>query len=86
MKNVNINITIPEEILLTLREDGKQLALNMKKYTAIKLYQDRKLSVGHCAQLAEMTEEDFIKFMGENGVSIFGFSSADDLKEDLANA
>jgi len=86
MKNVNINITIPGEILLTLREDDKQLALNMKRYTAMKLYQDRKLSVGQCAELAEMTEEDFIKLLGENGISIFDFSSSADLKEDLANA
>jgi len=86
MKNVNINITIPGEILLTLREDDKQLALNMKRYTAMKLYQDRKLSVGQCAELAEMTEEDFIKLLGENRISIFDFSSSADLKEDLANA
>lgn len=37
MKNVNINITIPGEILLTLREDDKQLPLNMKRYTSSSL-------------------------------------------------
>lgn len=86
MKNVNINISVPGEILLTLREDDKQLALNMKRYTAIKLYQDRKLSVGQCAELAEMVEEDFIKLLGENKISIFDFSSSTDLEEDLKNA
>lgn len=86
MKNVNINITIPSEILLTLREDDKQLALNMKRYTAIKLYQDRKLSIGQCSGLAEMTEEDFIKLLGENRISIFDFRNSDDLKDDLTNA
>lgn len=86
MKNVNINISIPSEIILTLRESEVQLALNMKRYTAIKLYQDRRLSVGQCAELAEMPEEDFIKLLGENKISIFDFSSAAELKEDLANA
>lgn len=86
MKNVNINISIPGEILLTLRENDKQLALNMKRYTAIKLYQDKRLSVGQCAELAEMAEEDFIKLLGENKISIFDFSSIADMKEDFANA
>lgn len=86
MKNVNINITIPGEILLTLRESDKQLALDMKRYTAIRLYQDKRLSVGQCAELAEMAEEDFIKLLGENKISIYDFSSEADLREDLANA
>lgn len=86
MKNVNINISIPGEILLTLRENDKQLALTMKRYTAIKLYQDKRLSVGQCAELAEMLEEDFIRLLGENKISIFDFSSTADMKEDFANA
>lgn len=86
MKNVNINITIPGEILLTLRENDKQLALNMKRYTAVKLYQDKRLSVGQCAELAEMAEEDFIRLLSENKVSIFDFNSVAELKEDFANA
>ena len=86
MKNVNINISIPSEILLTLRENDVQLALDMKRYTAIKLYQDKRHSVGHSAELAEMTEEDFIRFLGENSISIFDYSNYDSLKEDIANA
>lgn len=86
MKNVKLNITIPSEILLTLRENDKQLALNMKRYTAMKLYQDKRLSIGQCAELAEMSEEDFIKFLGDNKISIFDFKGTTDLKEDIANA
>jgi len=86
MKNVNLNISVPCEILLTLRESDKQLALDMKRYTALKLYQDRRLSVGQCAELAEMTEEDFITFLGKSRISLFDYSNQESLKEDLANA
>lgn len=68
LKNVNLNISVPSEILLTLRESDKQLALDMKRYTAIKLYQDKRLSIGQCAELAEMTEEDFIRLLGDNKI------------------
>ena len=86
MKNVNLNISVPGEILLTLRESEKQLALEMKRYTALKLYQDKRLSVGQCAELAEMTEEDFITFLGKSRLSLFDYSNQESLKEDLANA
>ncbi len=86
MKNINISVTLPSEILLALRESDKELALDMKRFTALKLYQDGRLSVGQCAELAEMNEEDFIKFLAENQISIFQYSSQESLKEDFANA
>lgn len=86
MKNIKLDITVPEEILLTLREENFQLAIDMKKFAAIKLFQDKKLSIGQSALLADMTEEDFIKYLGSNGISIFSFKNAGDLSEDLKNA
>ena len=83
---MNINVSVPHEILLTLREKEHELALNMKRWTAIKLYADKKLSIGQCSELAEMTEEDFIKYLGTNKISIFSFNDADELKEDIENA
>jgi predicted HTH domain antitoxin len=83
---VNINIEVPQEILLTLREKEYDLALDMKRWTALKLYADKKLTIGQCAELAEMNEEDFVKYLGANKISIFAFDSLEDLKEDIINA
>lgn len=86
MKNVNINISIPSEILLTLRESDKELALDMKRWTALKLFEEKRLSIGQCAELAEMNEEDFIKYLGSNKVSIFPYRSYKELGDDMDNA
>jgi predicted HTH domain antitoxin len=83
---ININIAIPQEILLTLREKEYDLALDMKRWTALKLYADKKLTIGQCAELAEMNEEDFIKYLGVNKISIFAFNNSEELKEDIGNA
>ena len=83
-QNVNINVSIPEEILLSLREDVDEFAANMKLMTAMKLYENHKLTVGQGAQLADLPEEDFIKVLGKNHISIFG--SIDDIREDYKNA
>ncbi len=86
MKNVNINISIPNEILLTLRESDNELALNMKRWAALKLFEEKKLSIGQSAELAEMTEEDFIRYLGSNKVSVFPYRNATELVEDMNNA
>lgn len=86
LKNININISVPNEILLTLRESDRELALNMKRWAALKLFEEKKLSIGQSAELAEMTEEDFIRYLGSNKVSVFPYRSANELVEDMENA
>jgi len=81
---VNINVSIPSEILLSLRTENDEFAAQMKALTALKLCEAHKLSVGQSAVLAGMSEIDFIKFLGKNKISIFG--SSNDIADDLRNA
>lgn len=83
-QTVNINVTIPSEILLSLRVENTEFASQMKVITAIKLYENHKLSIGQAAALAGMHEEDFIKLLGRNMISIF--SPVAEIAEDYANA
>ena len=81
---VNINVYVPEEILLSLRTEADEFASTMKVMAALKLYENGKLSIGQAAALAEMDEIDFIRFLGKNRISIFG--SVSDITEDFKNA
>jgi hypothetical protein len=81
---VNINVPVPEEVLLSLRVDVDEFAAQMKTLTALKLYESRKLSIGQAAAFAGMYEADFIRFLGQHKISIFG--SISDISEDYANA
>ena len=71
-QDVNISVSVPEEILLSLREDSAAFAENLKLMAAMKFYENQKLSVGQSAQLAGVPEEDFIKILGKNRIPIFG--------------
>jgi hypothetical protein len=82
--NVNISVSVPEGILLSLREENDAFGAQMKKWSALKLCENHKLSVGQGAELADMDEVDFIKYLGQNKVSIFG--SAEDIAGDYKNA
>jgi hypothetical protein len=81
---VDISISVPEEVLLSLRVDGNEFATQMKMLTALKLCEHHKLSIGQSAAFAGMDELAFMKALGQNKVSIFG--SASDIGEDYRNA
>jgi predicted HTH domain antitoxin len=80
---VNVNVKVPQEILLTLRESTDEFIVEMKRNIAVKYYKEKKLSIGQCAELAEMKEEGFIKYLSEQKISIFNFESESDLLEDI---
>jgi len=81
---VNVSVPVPEEVLLSLRVESGEFAAIIKMMTALKLCEHHKLSVGQSAALAGMDELAFIKFLGQNKVTIFG--PASDLIEDYKNA
>ena len=57
-----------------------------KQETALKYYIQNKTSLGSCAQLADMNKEDFIKYLGANGISIFQFDDKREFLEEMNNA
>lgn len=83
-QTISVSVPVPEEVLLSLRVESAEFASQMAKMTALKLYENGKLSIGQAAALADMDEAEFIKFAGQNRVSIFG--SVSDIVEDYKNA
>ena len=81
-----VSFNIPEEVILDLRETRNDFTNYVKVMVAIDLYKNKKVSLGYCAEIAEMTKEDFIKYLGINEVSIFGFESDEEFMEEFANA
>lgn len=81
-----VSINVPEEILLNLHESENDFAEYMKCMLAIDLYRNKKVSLGYCAEIADMTKEEFIKYLGKNKISIFSFENEREFMEELANA
>lgn len=81
-----VSINVPEEILLDLHENRDDFADYMKKMLALDLYKNKKVSLGYCASVTEMTKEEFVQYLGKNGVSVFSFVSENEFLEELANA
>jgi len=78
-----MSFSVPQEILLDLKTSESAFSDYVKRFLALDLYENKQISLGYCAELAGMTEEDFIKFLGENKVSIFGFEDESEFLEEM---
>ena len=79
-------VEFPEEILVSLKTSEDELIKEMKLALAVKYFKEKKLSVGQAAELAEMPEEDFMRYLGEEEISIFRYDDFEELEEEIENA
>ena len=81
-----IVVDIPNEVMVDTHMSVRDATAMAKSMLALGLYTKNNVSVGYCAQVAGMTEEEFIRFLGTFHVSIFRFDSEEELLRDIANA
>lgn len=87
--NMLFNISIPEAVVISTRQSYKEFEADAKRAIALKFYADEKLSLGQAAELAGFSKNDFIKYLGNNNISIFRYESDDyveELRSDIINA
>lgn len=77
MKNIPLNISVPDMINLTEND--------LKIMLASKLYETKELSLGQAADVAGLSKRAFAEILGQYGVSLFSVN-ADELRQDIANA
>lgn len=81
-----IAINIPEEVLYDTKMNRNEAIQFARLAVAIGYYTQSGVSIGYCAQIAGVTEEEFIRYLGQNHVSIFHFDDTREFMEELNNA
>lgn len=81
-----VAINIPNEVLFDTKMSPEEANQFARCAVALGYYTQSGVSIGYCAQIAGMAEEEFIKYLGKNHVSIFHFDSTDEFLEELNNA
>ena len=82
---IQVSVRIPEEALISLKEQPSSFARELLMLAAVKLYELGKLSSGRAAELAGVTRVEFLLALGRYQVSPFALD-ADTLAQDIANA
>lgn len=81
-----LSLNIPEEVLYDMRLSKESALALVKQTVAIEFYKTHRISVGYCAEIAGMSEEDFIKLLGSRHISIFHFENENEFMEEMNNA
>jgi predicted HTH domain antitoxin len=74
---------IPNEVLFNIHMNQDEVNSFARKVVAMELFKSQHVSVGYCSEIAGMTEESFIKYLGMNQVSIFHFDNEKELEEEI---
>jgi len=86
---MKVSIEIPDSIALAIRGTEQHLQETIKMSLAIKFYEDKILSLGESALLADINKIDFMDYLNKKGISILNFNddnTAGYLEQDLNNA
>lgn len=81
-----IAIDIPEAVLYDTHMTPEEANGFARRAVALCYYSQNGVSIGYCAQIAGMTEEDFIEYLGDNNISIFHFDDKEEFFGEMVNA
>lgn len=81
-----IAINIPKEVLHDISMSEAEARAEVCKVIAMHYYVAHGVSLGYCSQIAGMDKEDFIRYLGENKVSVFHFDDENEFLEEMSNA
>ena len=81
-----IVFSVPDEVLFDTKMNREQANQFARRYAALGFYNQNGVSIGYCSQIAVMTEEEFIKYLGQNEISVFQFDDKEEFLEELEHA
>ena len=81
-----VMINVPNEVLYDTHMSTSDATEFARKMVALGYYMYNNVSIGYCAEIANVTEEEFMLFLGENHIDVFRFENDEELMRDVANA
>ena len=72
-----VSFDIPDDLLLTLREQPKEFAQEVRLLAAIYYFQAKRLSLGQAARLAGINRLDFLDILADRGIPAFDLAVED---------
>ena len=80
-----IQLEIPEETLISLKQDPESFSKDLRLLAAVKLLEMGRLSSGRAAQLGGVSRAEFLLLIGRYRISPFA-STMEEIASDIANA
>ena len=78
-------IHVPDEVLYDTHMSTGEVTAFAREMVALGYYLHNNVSIGYCAEIAGLSEEEFMLFLGQNNIDLFRFDD-EELLRDVANA
>lgn len=78
-----IAFDITNEVLYDTRMTESEALSFARKTVAMNYYIKHGISLSYCTQIAGMSKEAFIRYLGVNGVSIFQFDNTAEFQKNI---
>ena len=76
---MELTLKLPDNV------DAKSMSKLSKELVALELFKSGKFSIGYCANVGEMTYDDFMLLLGQHKISLFT-RTKEELLDELNNA
>ena len=73
----NISIDIPNDLLVTLREQPMELSHEVRFIAALHYFREKRLSLGQAARFAGINRLDLLDVLASQGVPTFDLTEED---------
>ena len=81
-----VMVNVPNEVLYDTHMSTAEATAFARKMVALGYYIHNNVSIGYCAEIAGLTEKEFMIFLGQNKIDIFHFQDDEELLRDVSNA
>lgn len=81
-----LNLAIPDAVMYETKMSKDETLSFVRKTLAVEYYKTFGVSLGYCAKIAEMDKEDFLRYLGSKGISLFHFDDKTEFLDELTNA
>ena len=81
-----IVIEIPAAVLYGTNMNLAETTSFARKALAMEYYTQKELSLGYCAEIAGLSQFEFIQYLGKHNISIFQFDDLEEFQREVAVA
>lgn len=75
MDTMTLEVTMPKDLYVALGFSRAQAARQLKEFSVIGLYQERRISAGKAAEMLDMNKAEFIRLLARAGVPYFDYTA-----------
>ena len=82
MDTMTLELTLPLDLFTALGASRGQAEEQVREYSVIGLFQERRISGGKAAELLGLRKRDFVRLLARKGLDYFDYTD-DELEEEL---